>query len=135
MDAELIGLDALIKEFSKLKQVPDTKKIESELLSGPAASLKNQIKNNAPLGPTGRLKKSIVNKPFSRKQKENPKVFVTIDRKMAPHAHLVEFGHKGPHPAPPHPFFRPVVDSQKSNIMGKIREIIWRAIKAEADNG
>ena len=28
----------------------------------------------------------------------------------APHSHLVEYGHGGPRPAPPHPFLRPALD-------------------------
>ena len=27
----------------------------------------------------------------------------------APHAHLIEYGHGGPNPAPPHPFLRPAL--------------------------
>jgi hypothetical protein len=30
-----------------------------------------------------------------------------IARAKAPHAHLVEYGHGGPNPAPAHPFLRP----------------------------
>jgi HK97 gp10 family phage protein len=32
-------------------------------------------------------------------------------------AHLVEFGHGGPHPAPPHPFMRPAWDSTKGQVL------------------
>lgn len=32
-------------------------------------------------------------------------------------AHLVEFGHGGPHPAPPHPFARPAWDETKDEAM------------------
>ena len=28
----------------------------------------------------------------------------------APHSHLVEYGHGGPRPAPPHPYLRPALD-------------------------
>ena len=31
--------------------------------------------------------------------------------KNAHHAHLVEGGHGGPHPAPPHPFWQPAVEA------------------------
>lgn len=34
----------------------------------------------------------------------------------APHAHLVEFGHGGPHPAPAHPFLRPAKERVISQI-------------------
>ncbi len=31
-------------------------------------------------------------------------------------AHLVEYGHGGPHPAPPHPFMRPAWENSRSEI-------------------
>jgi HK97 gp10 family phage protein len=31
-------------------------------------------------------------------------------------AHLVEFGHAGPHPAPAHPFLRPALDNNKAAV-------------------
>jgi HK97 gp10 family phage protein len=40
----------------------------------------------------------------------------------APHAHLVEDGHGGPHPAPPHPFARPAFDSTKDVAFSNIRQ-------------
>lgn len=36
-------------------------------------------------------------------------VGVSYKRTRAHHAHLVEGGHGGPHPAPPHPFWEPAV--------------------------
>jgi HK97 gp10 family phage protein len=35
-------------------------------------------------------------------------------------AHLVEFGHGGPHPAPPHPFMRPALDEKKSEALAAV---------------
>ena len=46
----------------------------------------------------------------------------------APHAHLVEFGHGGPAPAPPHPFIRPAFDRQADNAFRIIREELGKAI-------
>lgn len=34
----------------------------------------------------------------------------------APHAHLVEYGHGGPHPAPAHPFLRPAKERVFSQV-------------------
>lgn len=45
---------------------------------------------------------------------DHPSAIVGVDRKKAPHAHLVEFGHGGPHPAGPHPFLRPALDAVRS---------------------
>lgn len=62
-------------------------------------------------------------------KKDHPSVIVGVDRKKAPHAHLVEFGHGGPHPAPAHPFLRPALTAFKRaavDLMG--REIKQRII-------
>lgn len=49
-----------------------------------------------------------------------PSVIIGIDRKKAPHAHLVEFGHGGPHPAPAHPFIRPAVSVARPLVIAVI---------------
>ena len=46
----------------------------------------------------------------------------------APHAHLVEFGHGGPAPAPPHPFVRPAFYARADEAFAIIREELARAI-------
>jgi hypothetical protein len=60
---------------------------------------------------------------------------VGVDRKKAPHAHLVEFGHGGPHPAGPHPYLRPALDSMKAAavaLMGmEINQRIIRKLTAK----
>lgn len=45
-----------------------------------------------------------------------PSVIAGVDLKRVPHAHLVEFGHGGPHPAPPHSFLRAAIDSVRPLI-------------------
>ena len=62
---------------------------------------------------TSNLSRSLVSKPFAKQRKGEPAAFVAVDYNIAPHAHLVEFGHGGPKPAAPKPFFRPVVHAWK----------------------
>lgn len=60
----------------------------------------------------------------------HPSVIVGVDRKKAPHASLVEFGHGGPHPAPPHPFLRPAYDAIRRAAVASVgQEIDNRIIK------
>jgi len=47
------------------------------------------------------------------------------------YAHLVEFGHGGPHPAPPHPFMRPAFESAAQHAMIMLRNALWDGIQAE----
>lgn len=46
-------------------------------------------------------------------------------------AHLVEFGHGGPHPAPPHPFMRPAYEEAKTVATQAIRETLEAGLVKE----
>jgi HK97 gp10 family phage protein len=56
---------------------------------------------------TGALRKSI--RAVKSKYDEGGWI-VKAGGRAAPHAHLVEYGHGGPQPAPPHAFLRPAKD-------------------------
>lgn len=45
-------------------------------------------------------------------------------RVKSPVAHLVEYGHKGPHPAPEHPFMRPSYEEVKPSIISGIESAV-----------
>ncbi len=66
---------------------------------------------------------------------QHPSAIVGVDRKKVPHAHLVEFGHGGPHPAPAHPFLRPALDAIRgaaARMMGQeINQRIIRKLTAK----
>src|SRR5262249_3315811 len=47
-------------------------------------------------------------------------------------AHLVEFGHGGPHPAPAHPFLRPAFDGTKKEAQDTVTDETWKEIEKEA---
>lgn len=49
-------------------------------------------------------------------------------RKM-PHGHLVEHGHGGTHPAPPHPFVRPAWDETKDQVERDIAAGLGKVIE------
>lgn len=81
---------------------------------------------NAPKWPTGTMRKAIGVKAYTSKRgaavavigpRRGFKIQVgtrtdgrPIFHDPANIAHLVEYGHGGPHPAPPHPFMRPAWD-------------------------
>lgn len=50
-------------------------------------------------------------------------------------AHLVEFGHAGPAPAPPHPFLRPAFDETKDAAMSIIRDELEKGLVEAARKG
>lgn len=50
----------------------------------------------------------------------------------ANYAHLVEFGHGGPQPAPPHPFLRPAFDETKDQARSAMAQAAVQGLQAEA---
>lgn len=93
------------------------------------AVLAGQIRANAPLGKTGRLKASVF---VGRGIETKPNVLVGVRYRMAPHAHLVEWGHGGSHPAPPHPFVRPAVSQRRNEVQQIIRDGLGNIITRHA---
>lgn len=92
-------------------------KKEAKLNAKPGAVLSDKA--------SGEMRKAIRSKTTANKNKEtvSGRVFVTrknkvvIDGKLhnpGAVAHLVEFGHGGPHPARPHPFLRPALDEKRT---------------------
>lgn len=130
MARKVEGLKELNRNLDKLAKVGGSENVKRGVQSI-AEEMRDRIIQRAPLGPTGNLKRSIVAKPFQKKGRGLS--FVAVDRKIAPHAGLVEFGHGGPRPAPPHPFFRPVIDSYKgeaykTRMAGILKAEIERAV-------
>ncbi len=97
--------------------------VESLLLEG-AVIIADRVRQKAPLGPTGRLKKSIVAKSLRRLTGDFRPAIAAVDRKIAPHAWLVENGHLttgGKHVAA-HPYFRPGVDESERQAADHVLE-------------
>lgn len=114
---QVIGLPQLSKNLQKLAAMIDSEVVEKGLLK-----IGGELRRNAASRArkkTGNLKLSHKSKRFRNKIKGAPATFVAIDYRKGPHAHLVEFGHGGPAPAPPHPFFRPAVDEFKTGYESK----------------
>lgn len=49
---------------------------------------------------------------------------VSYKRTKAFHAHLVEDGHMGPHPAPAHPYWRPALDANADRVLDAMEAAI-----------
>ncbi|MCK9569545.1 HK97 gp10 family phage protein [Candidatus Pacearchaeota archaeon] len=114
------GLDHFYSQINKLSKSLDANSVEP-LLKEAADTLTDAVKSKAPLK-TGRLKRFVVtlkmkklgNNPASHMTKVQQRARRPVE---APHAHLVELGHKN---APPHPFFRPAYDSNKHKIYSNL---------------
>lgn len=80
---------------------------------------------------TGNLRKAIfASAGRPRRGDGKLSVIAGVSPRIAPHRHLVEYGHAGPHPAPPHPFWRPAVlaewPTQRQMLIGRIRDLITK---------
>ena len=70
-----------------------------------AFALRDHIRAGTPKGPTGNLRKGVQAGTFKRRFGKPIMSFVRVNRRIVPHAHLVEFGARaGKMPA--NPFFR-----------------------------
>jgi HK97 gp10 family phage protein len=106
-ETRLIGIENVTKKFAIVAKAIDRAGKESILKQ--AQFIRDRIREKAPQGETGNLKRSVIAKVLPERANWPHLAIAGIDRKIAPHAGLVEYGHAGPHPAPPHPFFRPAV--------------------------
>ena len=131
MTVKMEGLDELAKGLEKLIKGLHPDDVEPILNQGAkiiAESMKDKIKDK-----TGTLKKAVKVKKLKRLGARPAPSIAAIDRKKAPHAGLVEFGHGGPRPAPPHPFFRPAVDENENKVYKHVEDgiktLVEKAIK------
>lgn len=55
-------------------------------------------------------------------------VFYNDTENYAPYAHLVEYGHGGPHPAPPHPFLEPAARDAEDEAADAIMKELMKGL-------
>lgn len=132
------GADELKKQFQYLVKSVHPDQVEPVLMNG-ARKLAKAIRNKAPRGPTGNLKKAVKAKKLDRWGFQPAPAIAAMDWKTAPHTYLVEYGHalvragKVVGHVPPHPFFRPAVDENHDRILaevtGEIKKMVEGAVK------
>ncbi len=133
----VMGFDIVAANIDKVKASIRPEHVETVLLDGAVVIGQTAI-NNAPTGPTGNLKRGIVAKTLQRRDPNQPApAIVAVDYRIAPHAHLVEFGHFITHKrrgaatgwVPPHPFFRPAWDAQGETVKNTITESLKNIVE------
>ena len=133
----LEGVDELRKQFQLIVKSVHPDKTEPILMKH-ARRLAVKVRKNTPRGPTGRLKRSVVAKKLKRQFGQAAPAIVAMDRKKAPHAHLVEFGHAivkngqviGHVPA--HPYFRNTVDENHDSTLRDVTADLQKLIEKVA---
>jgi len=135
---ELHGDKALMRA---MKVLPDKvyNKVVKQAVNQAATPIRKAIEKAAPIGPTGNLRSHIIKK--TKIYKKAATVITVVggqykrkkdEEGSANHAHLVEFGHGGPKPAPPHPFMRPAFEANKGKAEAKLRRAIGKGVEREA---
>jgi HK97 gp10 family phage protein len=133
MSIYLLGLEKLERNANKL--IKDVTSGKTKLLLEGATIIKDRIKEKAPVGPPtdkhpGSLKAAAYAKAYPATMAYPASAFAGIRPRAAPHGHLVEFGHGGPHPAPAHPFVRPAIDETLPLVHRHIEEGLKEIIEA-----
>ena len=91
---EVIGVAELTKQFQRLKSVPLDPALHASIILA-AQAVANRVRVEAPLGPTGNLRRSVEWGGFKKRIAKPVAAFVRVNRRIAPHAHLVEVGARG----------------------------------------
>lgn len=119
------GMEQLNAKVDRIVKAADAQKNEQIVLKS-AEIIRNRIRDKAPVGATGRLKRSPVAKLMARHGDAPAIAIAGIDRKVAPHGHLVEFGTSH---APAHPFFRPAIDETKGAVLNQLKSEMKKNIE------
>ena len=120
-NVRLEGLSQFNRALQKLAKSTN-KDDTGKLLLKNAGVIRDRIRAKAPRGPTGNLKRS----PVAKLLPSGNTAIAGVDRKIAPHAGLVEFGTS--HSAP-HPFFRPAIDESAGKVMSNLKDGIKKQIE------
>lgn len=145
VEMKLTGVADLVRTLNSLKRG-----VRNKISRGPLAkagrAVAKEAKSRAPVD-TGALRRSLTSVVRTGRSgvyvmvgpetgtKKNKRTGITsktafgkwldnqgIKNRPANYAHLVEFGHAGPHPAPPRPFFRRAIEASKSKVIAILRE-------------
>ena len=128
----LQGMEALTTSMAKVVDAVDKDKLEPIYKEG-AKKLQKLARVHIGMETnrkTGNLMRSPKGKLMRRKLGYPVVAIAAIDRKIAPHAHLVQGGHGGPHPALPKDFWSPVVSATPEVNEHIARQILENVDKA-----
>ena len=140
MGLEITGTTELSQDINEMAEALRTSgenggKACNWILQNAAQPILEQMLMNASSNPkviSGKLRGSIKIGRAVRHRKGGYSVTVGIHRADggAEYGNPVEFGHGGPHPAPPHPFVRPAFDARVDEAYEKVKQQLITALTA-----
>jgi len=99
----------------KLGRAFGAEAVES-VLYGAAEIVRDELRIRAPLGPTGRLRRSPVVRKMRRRFDRPATHIAAMDRTVAPHAWLVEYGRYK------NPYFRPTIEAKRGEVASHLKD-------------
>ena len=126
MDVRVEGFDELIKALNALPGLL-AERVQGDGLIAAAHVARDEARQTSEFSDkTGKLRASIragqrsqkVETSFGFKNVPSAAAMLTVGGPGARQAMLVEYGHGGPHPAPPHPYLEPAVVNNLARLFG-----------------
>ena len=149
MDLKIEGMKEFIDTIDRLVKNVSPEKIEPVLFRE-AQRVSKEVRANAPVGPTGNLKKAVITKRLQRWGRNPAPSIAAINRKKAPHAWLVIHGTSGvravdpPHYVnlrgrmvkitntgimPPNRFFQNAIEAKKDEVLYRIENAVGKLME------
>lgn len=128
------GFEGLIDKLFEIEGNAGSRAVASKALKAAAEPVKAQMIANIEAGDhvrTGILKDAIAIDGMHGIRKRGYRVKVGVIGNSAPHAHLVEYGHGGPKPAPEYPFMDPALQATKDQATQIMADILREALGLE----
>jgi len=133
------GLGAALAKFQKIMNAYGATgdRLVDTFYKG-AKMIRDSARGNIRHEVKGNLRRGIIAKKFDPGIPQKPGAFTGIDYNIAPHAHLVEYGHvasgwyQGGEHVPAYPFFRPAIDTNKVRVMMMIKREMQTQIQRAA---
>ena len=147
IDVKVEGMEEFINSIDKLVENLKPDKVEP-ILNSAARAVSKELRKNAPSN-DGVLKKAIVTKKLKRWGNTPAPSIAAVNRKRAPHAHLVEYGTSGSRQVnpgrmvniggqaafitntgrmPANPFFRKTINATLGPTLARIEQGIGKLI-------
>ena len=140
MGLEITGATELTQDISEMAEALRTSGSNGGaacnwILQSAAQPIYEQMLMNASSNPkviTGKLRGSVRIGKAVKHRSGGYSVTVGIHRSDggAEYGNPVEFGHGGPHPAPPHPFVRPAFDARVDEAYEKVKQMLITALES-----
>jgi len=134
MSLDVRGGKELQEDFARMANLLRSGEGEgavSRMLEAAAQPILEQMVHNASSDPrprSGNLRGALRTKKASRRRGARVTIGVHAAEGGVPYANPVEFGHGGPHPAPPHPFVRPAFDAKAEEAYEELKKLLNEAL-------